>query len=326
MILVTGGAGFIGSHTMLNLAKAGFECVALDNLCKGHKSALRGAPLIEVDLRDKEQLSSVFQGLKIEAVIHFAALSEVGESTREPALYYDNNVIGTFNLLDAMRLKGIDKIVFSSTAAVYGEPQQVPIPEIHTLLPTNPYGQTKLAIENMLQCYSASYGMNSVSLRYFNAAGSDPNNLLGEDHNPETHLIPRVLQWMRGASQFQIFGDDYPTPDGTCIRDYVHVMDLADAHILALNYLLKGGKTEQFNLGTGQGFSVQEVVNVANQVTGLNLIPQVSGRRGGDPAVLVADGTKARRELGWNPRFTHLPEMIEHAWNWQLSHPKGYQD
>ncbi|MBS1715991.1 MAG: UDP-glucose 4-epimerase GalE [Armatimonadetes bacterium] len=308
------------------LEAAGEPFFVLDNLERGHEAALRGARLVRCDLRDRDAVAEVFRQNDIEAVIHFAAYIEVGESVSEPARFYENNVVGTWNLLEAMRSTGVGRLVFSSTAAVYGEPDEVPIPESHPKRPTNPYGETKLAVEGMLRWYEAAHGIRSVALRYFNAAGSDPDGEIGEDHRPETHLIPRILLSVLGRADFKVFGDDYDTPDGTCVRDYVHVCDLCAAHLGALRYLGAGGTTAAFNLGNGVGFSVQEVVDVVAEVTGRRLEPEVAPRRSGDPARLVASSGAARTALGWAPEHGRLDEIVGTAWGWFRSRPSGYGD
>ncbi len=326
VILVVGGAGFIGSHMVRALHQAGEDVLVLDNLEKGHLAALRGAPLVKADLRDRGALDQVFSDHDIEAVLHFAAYIEVGESVQNPARYYENNVLGSLNLAQAAVTAGVKQFVFSSTAAVYGEPVEVPIPEGHPKKPTNPYGNTKLAVERMLRDFDPAYGLKSVCLRYFNAAGSDPDGTIGEDHRPETHLIPRILLHLLGQGDFKVFGNDYDTPDGTCVRDYVHVVDLATAHLLALRYLRDGGRSSVFNLGNGQGHSVNQVLEAVRIVTGLPLHPQVVPRRPGDPARLVASSDRARSVLGWEPQFSGLETMIAHAWAWTSQHPNGYPD
>lgn len=324
-ILVTGGAGYIGSHTVAELLAHGEEVIVIDNLRTGHKRAVIGGAFYRGDIRDRAFLNRVFRRHEIEAVIHFAAKSQVGESVNDPLGYYENNVIGTHALVAAMAAHGLKKAVFSSTAAVYGEPQRIPILEDDTTLPTNPYGDTKLAMEKMFRWCDQAYGLKSVSLRYFNAAGAHPEAVIGEDHTPESHLIPIILQVaLSQRERIDIFGDDYPTPDGTCIRDYIHVMDLANAHWLALQYLRRDGRSDVFNLGNGTGFSVRQVIETARQVTGHPIPAAVLTCRAGDPAVLVASSEKARRELGWQPELPELEAIIESAWRWHQSHPKGY--
>jgi len=327
-ILVLGGAGYIGSHTALELIKAGHEVVIADNLVTGYREAIPdGAKFYEGDLRDIDFLNDIFGTENIDAVIHFAAYSLVGESVINPLKYYDNNLCGTKVLLESMVMNGVDKIVFSSTAATYGEPENIPILESDRTCPTNPYGETKLSMEKMFDWTSKAHGLRYVSLRYFNACGADESGTIGEAHNPESHLIPLILQVPNGKREsIAIFGTDYDTPDGTCIRDYIHVTDLAQAHILAVEYLMAGGKSDIFNLGNGVGYSVREVIDTARKVTG-HSIPEVeSPRRAGDPARLVASSEKARRILGWKPVHDSLEEIIASAWNWHKNHPNGYPD
>lgn len=325
-VLVTGGAGYIGSHTVLEFLKRGEEVVIIDNLQKGHKEALLSeAKFFEGDIRDSAFLDQVFSENQIDAVVHFAADSLVGESVEDPIKYYENNVGGAVSLLRVMSKHNVKKIVFSSTAAVYGEPDLVPITETLQPNPTNPYGETKLAIEKMLKWSEQAYGIQHVILRYFNVAGADLDGKLGEDHHPETHLIPIVLQVALGKREkIMIFGGDYDTPDGSCIRDYIHVTDLADAHILAIQRLHEGGSSSVYNLGNGKGFSVKEVIEVSRKVTGKAIPAEVVQRREGDPARLVASSEKAAIELGWKPKYTALETMIESAWRWFEKHPKGY--
>ena len=325
-ILVCGGAGYIGSHAVVELLARGEEVVVVDNLQTGHAEALtQGAVFYEGDLRDESFLDRVFAENNIEAVMHFAADSLVGESVLEPLKYYDNNVGGAISLLKAMQKHGVKKIVFSSTAAVYGEAKKMPILETTETAPTNTYGETKLAIEKMLKWSEQAYGINYVVLRYFNVAGAHPNGVIGEDHNPETHLIPIILDVALGKrDHISIFGDDYDTPDGTCIRDYIHVLDLVDAHILAIEKLRTHGESGIFNLGNGNGFSVKEVIETSRAVTGKKIPEVVAPRRAGDPAKLVASSEKARQELGWKPQYDSLESMIESAWAWFQKHPGGY--
>lgn len=324
-ILVTGGAGYIGSHTVVKLLSHGEEVVVLDNLKTGHREAVLGGTLIEGDIRDGKLLDRLFREHEIEAVIHFAASSLVGESVVKPLDYYDNNLIGTYSLLSAMVRHGVKRIVFSSTAATYGEPQRIPIEEEDETHPTNPYGETKLAMEKMFRWCDEAYGVKSISLRYFNAAGAHPDAIIGEDHQPETHLIPLILQVPLGKREsIQIFGTDYPTHDGTPIRDYIHVMDLAEAHYLALEKLRHEEKSDVYNLGNGQGYSVREVIETARRVTGHMIPAEEKGRRAGDPAVLVASSEKARRELGWRPVHQSLEEIVASAWEWHRTHPNGF--
>lgn len=327
-ILVLGGAGYIGSHTVYELIDNGEDVVIIDNLLTGHKEAVHPkARFYKGDIRDKEFLDSVFKKEKIDAVIHFAASSLVGESMEKPLKYYDNNLCGTKILLDSMVEHGIDKIVFSSTAAVYGEPERIPILETDKTEPTNTYGETKLSMEKMFKWVGKAHGLRYVSLRYFNACGAHVSGKIGEDHNPESHLIPLILQVPNVKREFiSIFGEDYQTKDGTCIRDYIHVTDLAQAHILAVKYLQNGGKSDIFNLGNGIGFSVKEVIETARKVT-QNAIPaKVTPRRTGDPAKLIASSDKAKKVLGWKPQHAELDEIISTAWNWHKNHPDGFKN
>lgn len=327
-ILVTGGAGYIGSHTVVELLAQGEQVVVVDNLRTGHRSAVaEQARFYEGDIRDRSFLDRVFGENDIEAVIHFAASSLVGESVQQPLAYYDNNLFGTHSLIGAMEAHGVRKIVFSSTAATYGEPETLPIEESAPTHPENPYGETKLAMENMFRWCDRAFGLKFVSLRYFNACGAHPEGLIGEDHKPESHLIPIILQVPLGQREhIGIFGDDYPTEDGTCVRDYIHVMDLANAHWLALQYLRAGHPSDIFNLGNGTGFSVKQVIELARGVTGHPIPAVVSPRRAGDPAVLIASSQKAKSTLGWQPRYDDLGTIIQTAWNWHKRHPDGYSD
>lgn len=319
-VLVTGGAGYIGSHAVLALKEAGYEVVVLDNLVYGHRQIAEEVLKVELvvgDTCDRALLDQLFASREIVAVMHFAAYAYVGESVTDPAKYYHNNFVGTLTLLEAMLAASIKTFVFSSTCATYGVPNEVPIPENHPQNPINPYGATKLMVERVLQDFDQAYGFKSVCFRYFNAAGADPEGRLGEDHNPETHLIPLVLLTALGQRQsVSVFGTDYPTPDGTCIRDYIHVTDLAQAHILGLDYLLKGGDTTVFNLGNGNGFSVKEVIETARQVTGKEILAVECDRRPGDPPALVGSSDRARTILGWNPQYADLNAILTHAWNW----------
>lgn len=327
-ILVLGGAGYIGSHTVYELIDNGEDVVIIDNLLTGHEEAVHPkARFYKGDIRDKEFLDSVFIKEKIDAVIHFAASSLVGESMEKPLKYYDNNICGTKILLDSMVEYGIDKIVFSSTAAVYGEPERIPILETDKTEPTNTYDETKLSMEKMFKWVGKAHGLRYVSLRYFNACGAHVSGKIGEDHNPESHLIPLILQVPNGKREFiSIFGEDYQTKDGTCIRDYIHVTDLAQAHILAVKYLQNGGESDIFNLGNGIGFSVKEVIETARKVT-QNAIPaKVTPRRAGDPAKLIASSDKAKKVLGWKPQHAELDEIISTAWNWHKNHPDGFKN
>ena len=327
-ILVCGGAGYIGSHVTRALIDSGEDVIVLDNLQTGHVDAVHEkAKLVLGDLRDGEFMERVFSENKIDGVIDFAAFSLVGESVSEPLKYFENNFYGTLCLLKAMRKHNVNKIVFSSTAATYGEPENIPILETDKTFPTNPYGESKLAVEKMLKWCDKAYGIKYTALRYFNVAGAHPEGNIGEDHDPESHLIPIILQVALGKREhIGIFGDDYPTEDGTCIRDYIHVMDLADAHILALKRLNNGGDSAIFNLGNGEGFSVKQVIEVARKVTGHAIPAVVSPRRAGDPAKLVATSAKAMKELNWTPKFDSLDKIIETAWNWHKNHPNGYED
>lgn len=325
-ILVLGGAGYIGSHTALELVKSGRDVVIADSLVTGYKKAIpEKARFYQGDIRDFEFLDNLIQQEKIDAVIHFAAYSLVGESVANPLKYYGNNLYGTKILLEAMVKNNIDKIVFSSTAATYGEPENIPVLESDRTCPTNPYGETKLAVEKMFKWVAEAHGLRYVSLRYFNACGADENGIIGEAHNPESHLIPIILQVPNGKREtISIYGTDYDTPDGTCIRDYIHVTDLAQAHILAVKYLYNGGKSDIFNLGNGVGYSVREVIETARKVTGRPIPVTETSRRAGDPARLVASSEKAKRILGWKPVHNCLEEIIASAWNWHKKHPNGY--
>lgn len=325
-ILVLGGAGYIGSHTVYELIDNGEDVVIIDNLLTGHKEAIHPkARFYKGDIRDREFLDDVFKKEKIDAVIHFAACSLVGESMEKPLKYYDNNLCGTKILLDSMVANGIDKIVFSSTAATYGEPEKVPILETDRTEPTNTYGETKLSMEKMFKWVGKAHGLRYVSLRYFNACGAHISGQIGEDHNPESHLIPLILQVPNGKRQYiSIFGDDYDTKDGTCVRDYIHVTDLAQAHILAVKYLQSGNESNIFNLGNGVGFTVKEVIDTARKVTSHPIPAKITPRRAGDPAQLIASSEKAKEILGWTPEHNSLEEIISTAWNWHKNHPNGF--
>lgn len=327
-VLVCGGAGYIGSHMVHELIKNQEEVVVIDNLMTGHRKAVHSkAKFYEGDIRSAADLDRVFTENEIESVIHFAANSLVGESMGNPLKYFNNNVYGMQTLLEGMVRHKADKIVFSSTAAAYGEPKRVPILEGDETKPTNPYGETKLAMEKMMKWVSRANGVRFVSLRYFNVAGALEDGTIGEDHAPETHLIPLILQVPNQKREhITIYGEDYATPDGTCIRDYIHVMDLADAHQRALRYLRNGGQSDIFNLGGGQGFSVREMIEAARRVTGKEIKTVRGERRAGDPARLVASSEKARRVLGWQPRYTKMEDIIEAAWRWHSRHPNGYED
>ena len=325
-LLVLGGAGYIGSHTATELLDNGHEVVIADNLVTGYREAVpEKATFYQGDLRDKDFLVDLLTKEKVDAVIHFAAFSLVGESVTNPLKYYENNLYGTKVLLDAMIETGVDKIVFSSTAATYGEPENIPILESDRTCPTNPYGETKLAMEKMISWAAKAHGLHFVSLRYFNACGAHKSGKIGEAHNPESHLIPLVLQVPNGKREFvSVYGNDYDTPDGTCIRDYIHVTDLAKAHILAVEYLMNGGESDIFNLGNGVGYSVKEVIETARKVTGHPIPAKEEARRAGDPARLVASGEKARKILGWEPEIKDLADIISSAWKWHKTHRDGY--
>lgn len=325
-ILVCGGAGYIGSHMVAELLENGQDVVILDNLEKGHKDALLGGKLYIGDLRDKEILNKIFTENNIEAVIDFAAYSLVGESMTEPLKYFNNNVYGTISLLEAMKEHNVKYIVFSSTAATYGEPECVPILEDSKTIPTNAYGESKLLVEKILNWCDKAYGIKYTTLRYFNAAGAHINGKIGEDHSPETHLIPLILNVALGKrDEILIFGDDYDTKDGSCIRDYIHVSDLASAHSLALKRLINGGESRIYNLGNGTGFSVKEMIDIARKVTAHEIPAKVAPRRAGDPAILIASSEKAMKELNWKPKFNSVETIIETAWNWHKNHPNGYE-
>jgi UDP-glucose 4-epimerase len=326
-ILVLGGAGYIGSHTVYELIDAGREVVVADNLITGFKAAVHPkAKFYQIDLRNRVELDELFENEEIDGVIHFAAFSQVGESMSKPLKYYENNLWGTTVLLQSMVAHGVDKIVFSSTAATYGEPERIPILENDRTQPTNCYGETKLAMEKMMRWTGGAHPLHYVALRYFNACGAHMSGSIGEAHNPETHLIPLILQVPLGVREkVSIFGDDYPTKDGTCVRDYIHVTDLAQAHILALDYLMKGGESNVFNLGNGVGFTVKEVIDVARSVTGHPIPAEISPRRAGDPAQLVASSEKAKSVLGWKPQYDSLETIVDSAWKWHKAHPNGFE-
>jgi UDP-glucose 4-epimerase len=323
-VLVIGGAGYVGSHTVRQLIRSGHDVVVYDNLSRGHRQSVPEGTFVQGELADRENLQRVFEKHGIEAVMHFAAFALVGESVVQPAMYYQNNVSATLELLEAMRASGVWRIVFSSTTATYGQPDTIPIAESTVQLPINPYGFTKLVIEHALTDYAQAYGFGCAALRYFNAAGASPEGDIGEDHDPESHLIPLVLQTALGQRErIGIFGDDYATPDGTCIRDYIHVDDLADAHLKALA-LLEPGSNLQLNLGTGIGQSVKQVVEACRKVTGHPIPTSTELRRPGDPAELVADSSLAQRVLNWKPHYMDIESIVETAWNWHRSHPRGY--
>lgn len=318
-ILVVGGAGYIGSHMVKMLLESGHEVITLDNLSSGHADAVLGGAFVEGDLADIACLDQVFDKYQPEAVMHFASFIQVGESVRKPDIYYQNNVGNTLNLLNAMLKFDVTKLIFSSTAAVFGEPLYVPIDEAHPCAPVNPYGRSKWMVEQILSDYEQAFGLRSVCLRYFNAAGADPDGKLGERHDPETHLIPLVLQAASGRRKdIQVYGRDYETPDGTCIRDYIHITDLCTAHLAALQYLHAGGISDRFNLGNGAGFSVQQVIDAVQQVSGQPVTVVNAPKREGDPARLVADATRARSILNWSPLFPGLETIVSHAWQWEL--------
>lgn len=325
-ILVCGGAGYIGSHAVHALVQQGENVVVVDNLWTGHKEAVHAkAKFYEGDIRDAAILDRIFTENEIEAVMHFAASSQVGESMIKPLLYFNNNVHGMQILLEGMHKHGVDKIVFSSTAAVYGEPKRVPIEEDDETCPQNTYGETKLTMEKMMKWVDRAHGIHYVSLRYFNVAGALEDGTIGEDHAPETHLVPLILQVPNGKREcIMIFGEDYPTADGTCVRDYIHVADLADAHLRALDYLRKGGDSNIFNLGNGKGFSVKEMIAAAEAATGKSICVKLGERRSGDPAQLIASSKKAQEILGWKPEYQDIEGIVRTAWNWHKKHPEGY--
>ncbi len=323
-VLVTGGAGYIGSHAAKALRRAGYDVVIYDNLSAGHRAAALGAPLVEGDIHDGPRVARALREHHVEAVMHFAGWLSVGDSVANPRGYYWNNVAGTLTLLEAMIQAGVARLVFSSTAAVFGEPVETPIAESHPTRPVNAYGETKLAVERALPHYDAAYGLRSTSLRYFNAAGADPEGELGEDHHPETHLMPRAIDAAVGGRALEVFGDDYPTPDGTCLRDYIHVTDLAAAHVLALRALEGGAPTGVYNLGAGRPVSVREVIAAVERVTGRRVSTRIGARRAGDPAVLFASSAAIERDLGWRPAHGDLDVVVRTAWRWREAHPQGY--
>ena len=324
-VLVTGGAGYIGSHTVLALAEQGHDVVVYDSLEEGHAESVKGFPLIQGNLHDTEKLAAVLRDHRIESVVHFAAYLKVPESMEKPAKYFYNNTAGTLNLMEQMVLAGVKKMVFSSTCAVYGEPERIPLTEDQPKNPTSPYGLSKWMSEQMMDWYSRIHGLQSIRLRYFNAAGADPRGRIGEDHRPEIHLIPLVLQVALGQrAEIFMYGDDYDTPDGTCVRDYIHVTDLAQGHLLALQGLERGMETTAYNAGNGAGFSVKEVIEAARDVTGHPIPASIRGRRPGDPARLIGSAEKLKSELGWKPEFAGLKTIIQTAWDWHRTHPHGY--
>ena len=325
-VLVTGGAGYIGSHAVRELLASGHKVVVYDSLVKGHREAVPAdVPFVKGDIRNAAVLAETFEVFPIDAVMHFAAVSEVGESMTDPAKYYRDNVAATLSLLESLHKANIRKIVFSSTAAVYGEPEACPICEDAVLKPTNVYGRTKLIIEGMLADFAMAYGFSYVALRYFNAAGALPTGGVGEDHTPESHLIPLILKTALGQrTSISIYGTDYPTPDGTCIRDYIHVTDLASAHVLAIEHLMAGGEPRTYNLGSQNGFSVREVIEKAKKITNIDFPVVEAARRSGDPAVLVASSAKFQQDFDWQPRFSDLDTILRTAWDWHRSHQQGY--
>jgi UDP-glucose-4-epimerase GalE len=325
-VLVTGGAGYIGSHAAKALNRAGYRVVVYDSLVAGHRGAVKFGELVEGDILDAASVEEALQRHEIFAVMHFAAFLDVGESVRDPAKYYRNNVAGALSVLGAMAAASVKHFVFSSTCATYGEPIETPIVETHPQQPINSYGESKLAIERALPHFERAYGMSWTALRYFNAAGADPDGEIGEDHAPEIHLIPRAIEAATGGRGLQVFGDDYPTPDGTCLRDYVHVSDLADAHLRALEAIVETRKSGSYNLGTGHPHSVREVIDTVERITGRPVPWTLAPRRPGDPAVLFAAAHKAQAELHWTPRFADLESIVRTAWNWRRTHPNGYED
>ena len=324
--LVTGGAGYIGSHAAKALAQSGRRAVVYDNLSAGHRGAVRWCELVVADLHDTATLRETIRAHRVSAVMHFAALASVGDSVRDPLSYYRENLEGTLGLLRVMVEEGVRPLIFSSTAAVFGEPAETPITEAHDTRPINPYGETKLAIERALGHFDRAYGLRSIALRYFNAAGADLDGEIGEDHDPEAHLIPLAIDAARGGAPLRVFGDDYPTPDGTCLRDYIHVTDLARAHVLALQHLEAGGASGRYNLGSGQPFSVKDVIGAVERVTGLREPWTPAARREGDPSVLFASSARIQRELGWRRSISSLDEIVQTAWRWHATHPRGFAD
>jgi len=316
--LVTGGAGYIGSHTVAELARRGYRAIVLDNLSEGHREAVLDAPLEVVDLSDEKGLDRVFETHPVDGVIHFASLCYVGVSVTDPRLYFEQNLGNALTLLRVMLRHGVKKFIFSSSCATYGNPIRVPIDESHPQDPVNPYGETKYFVERILRDYDRAYGLRFVALRYFNAAGASRDNRLGESHDPETHLIPRVLQAAKNGGTVDVYGEDYPTPDGSCVRDYIHVEDLATAHVAALDWLSANDRSDAFNLGTGHGYSVKEVIEAASMITGCSIPVNVAPRRAGDPPALVADAQKAYQTLNWKPQHSELSTIMETAWRWEL--------
>jgi len=324
-ILVTGGAGYIGSHTVDLLQKEGYEVVVFDNLVYGHKEAV-SCPLVVGDLLDKKAVRKIFEENKFTAVIHFAAYALAGESMSEPGKYFENNILGGLNLLEAMKDFGVKYIVFSSTCAVYGYPEKLPVTEESPLKPVSVYGESKLTFEKILRWYDEIYGIKNICLRYFNAAGADLEGRIGEDHQPETHIIPLAIKTALGQQkEFTLFGDDYPTPDGTCIRDYIHVLDLASAHIKALEFLQKENRSDVFNVGTGNGYSNKQILEMVKKISGVDFPVKIAPRRPGDPAAIWADNKKIKKVLGWQPKYSDLETIIRSAWKWHQSHPFGFK-
>ena len=326
MILILGGAGYIGSHMLQRLRETGEPHLVFDNLEQGHEAALQGSPLFRGDVRNADDLRRVFaENPDIDVVIHFAAYIAVGESVKDPGKYFLNNTMAVVGLLDAMRAANVNKIVFSSTAAIFGEPQYVPIDEKHPKAPTSPYGDSKLMVEKIFEAYDVAHSVKSVCLRYFNAAGADPEARIGEDHHPETHLVPVAILAAAGrAPALKVFGTDYDTPDGTCVRDYIHVLDLAEAHLLAVKHLRQDGDSRRYNLGNGQGFSVKQVIETVSKVVGQPVPHEEGPRRPGDPARLIASSQAIRDDWGWDPKYPDVETIVEHAWNWHRTHPDGY--
>jgi UDP-glucose-4-epimerase GalE len=324
-VLVTGGAGYIGSHAAKALARAGHQVVVFDNLVAGHREAVKYGELVVGDISDTPAVRSALARFKVDAVMHFAAYLDVGESVREPVKYYRNNVGGAISVLDAMAAESVRTFVFSSTCATYGEHTEMPIAETHAQRPINSYGESKLAVERALPHFERAHGIRSVALRYFNAAGADPDGEIGEDHHPEIHVIPRAIDATAGGPGLQVFGDDYPTPDGTCLRDYIHVTDLADAHVRALESLVRSGRSAFYNLGTGRPHSVKEVIAAVEAVSGRKVPWTLAPRRPGDPAVLYATAHKAQAELRWTPRLPTIESIVRTAWAWHQAHPHGYR-
>jgi UDP-glucose-4-epimerase GalE len=324
-VLVTGGAGYIGSHACKALARSGYDVIVFDNLAAGHRGAVKWGEFVAGDITDPRCVLDALRRYRVSAVMHFAAFLDVGESVRAPAKYYRNNVVGALSVLEAMSAAEVKHFVFSSTCATYGEPIETPIAETHPQTPINSYGESKLAVERALPHFERAYGIHSVALRYFNASGADPEGELGEDHRPEIHLIPRAIDAAMGGERLTVFGDDYPTPDGTCLRDYIHVTDLADAHVRALEAIVEAGKSVAYNLGTGHPHSVREVIEAVEGATGRDVPWTLGPRRPGDPAILYAAAHKAQAELHWTPRFADIKDIVGTAWEWHRRHPHGYE-